>query len=221
MSCIWYRSKPVGQDILIHKIRKRRQSKYETEQRLLLNTCKYCSKLLPNQTALTRHLVQVHGMEKPEKCTQCDYRGITKAELKSHMQTHLSESEKSKNYQCHMCEKSYRARRALIEHEKRHGGEKPYSCQICGKRFSSDASAKFCLDKHNGVKPHKCEFCDKTFLRKEVLKMHTRVHTGEKPFKCHICNKSFSQLSPLRAHLRMHARKDPSCDIRKPKKVKK
>lgn len=174
------------------------------EPRSQPNACKYCNQVFPaDPLALTRHMVREHGMEKPEKCPQCDFRCCEKSSLVRHMKIHLDDKERSKPYRCNECGKEYMGQSHLKSHMETHAGTRQlYNCDVCGKQFKNSSSRKHCLDKHNGVKKYQCTYCDKRFFRKEVMKSHERTHTGEKPFTCEVCGMCFTRSTSRKKHLK-------------------
>lgn len=79
-------------------------------------------------------------MEKPHKCTYCDYSTVELSKLKRHVRVHTDE----RPYLCHLCDYASRDTFRLKRHLRTHTGEKPYECPICKNKFSQS----------NGLKAH-------------------------------------------------------------------
>lgn len=79
-------------------------------------------------------------MEKPHKCTFCDYSTVELSKLKRHIRVHTDE----RPYLCHLCDYASRDTFRLKRHLRTHTGEKPYECPICKNKFSQS----------NGLKAH-------------------------------------------------------------------
>lgn len=88
-----------------------------------------CQKKVSSKTALKYHLKNYHNIGK-------DIGGKPK-ELTNNDVTNKAGSSVSGKFICtHAgCSKSYNVRSYLIEHERKHTGEKPYKCRNCDKNF--------------------------------------------------------------------------------------
>ena len=56
---------------------------------------------------------------------------------KSENENHENKTaEKSRNFECNVCHKSFIVKRSLQRHQQIHTGEKPFQCKVCTKQFS-------------------------------------------------------------------------------------
>ena len=111
---------------------------------------------------------------------------------------------KVKKFNCATCQKQFRDRWNLANHERIHTGEAPYMCNYCKKRFKTKYELKNHERIHTGEKPYQCETCNKRFSQTSSLKTHEKIHTGEFPFDCKTCKKSFRLKPQLKVHERIH-----------------
>ncbi|XP_077323317.1 uncharacterized protein LOC143957054 isoform X2 [Lithobates pipiens] len=117
-----------------------------------------------------------------------------------------------KRFLCTMCGKSFTRRASVIQHQKKHTGEKPYSCSECGKCFDRKRNLMTHHRIHSGEKPFSCSECGRLFAWRASLVEHQRTHTGEKPYPCLECGKCFTQKTHLTKHQRTHTGEKPySC----------
>ena len=120
----------------------------------------------------------VHDKNKPNKCTICDYKSTTKAELKSHIR---SVHEKIK-VQCQLCEASFsRPSRLKLHVASVHEGKKPYQCSNCDFRSAVEAGLKRHVEQVHEKKDRKlCILCNNTFSTNYNLNAHiASVHEGK------------------------------------------
>lgn len=56
---------------------------------------------------------------------------------------------------------------------------KQYQCETCGKFLSNHSNLVQHTRKHTGEKPFSCDICKKSFFRAEHVTNHRRIHTGK------------------------------------------
>ena len=161
--------------------------------------CTQCEKCFTTKSCLMAHL-KIHIGEKPYKCRECEKCFKTKSDLNTHRQMYPCE----KTYKCAQCEKCFYEKSILNRHLRIHMGEKPYRCIHCGKSFSTLSSLNGHQQIHRGEKPYKCIHCGMCFSQRANFSSHLRIHTGEKPYECTSCKKCFREKTFLNIHLRSH-----------------
>ena len=84
--------------------------------------------------------------------------------------------------QCSNCEKVFKSKSSLRDHEIRNHGRK-------GEIF-------------------KCDFesCEKDFTNPALLRNHLRTHTDERPFSCSYCNCNFKAKFHMENHSKRHTK---------------
>jgi len=79
-------------------------------------TCSICYKEFGKIHHMKRHIDQVHSVERPFKCDECNVRFKDKYNLKVHKRIHTGE----KPYNCIICDKRFNQKSALTSHLKIH-----------------------------------------------------------------------------------------------------
>lgn len=132
----------------------------------------------------------------------------------SHLLSH--DPSRPKLYDCKYCDRKFRVKKSLIQHQNIHENKKPYNCQYCEETFFNN-QAKLHHERriHTFHKPYKCEPCDKSFYTKNEINVHTkRKHTRLLNIICDICNKGFISTNDLKAHRPIHDERRPfQCDV--------
>ena len=137
--------------------------------------CKKCNKLFSTLGNLNIHVKTIHDNKLPFKCTFPN------------------------------CQKEYRRKSELIEHERIHFGIKPFVCDICKKSFNIKSNLNSHFKYHSEIRPFKCSFCDKKFKINKDLKDHIKnYHFKIKKYVCNLCGKWFGKLSLLKTHSVTH-----------------
>lgn len=123
-----------------------------------LLTCEDCSFKTDTMHKLKTHR-EVHGEERPYKCSICDKGFKQLAQMHNHKSIHQVTPDSEKWYS--------------IRH-----------CDICKRSFTNQKClAKHVQSVHCKVKPFVCSLCGYSASRKAMMQLHMRTHTGEKPFK--------------------------------------
>ncbi|RZB89886.1 Armet and/or zf-AD domain containing protein [Asbolus verrucosus] len=139
--------------------------------------------------------------KRPELAVKCeDERHETKS---------IKRLKANQTHQCDVCGHILSCRSNLIQHMKRHTGEKPFECDSCQKKFARVEHLKIHKRIHTGERPHQCTICAKRFIQYGSLNAHMRIHSGERPHMCSVCGKSFSQSNSLTYHMRTHTGETP------------
>ena len=137
-----------------------------------------------------------------------------KFKLKSLLKNHQKTHSDQRQYACDQCDKSFKTRSNLTTHQVVHDQESKFFCEECGQQFKHRTSLAAHIRWHKGEKEYKCPYCPKTFNQKGNLKEHTRIHTGDRPFKCEVCSRSFTTSSQHRLHMKRHLGvKQFQCDL--------
>ncbi|GIY64513.1 zinc finger protein 236 [Caerostris extrusa] len=192
--------------------------------------CDTCQMEFQDNKQLYRHLIKVHGEDKPHQCSQCDLSFNKKSNLLLHEATHCTSDPT-----CPECHKRFSRLASLKAHLMHHEVEEDLVCSECGEEFST----QFKLDKH--MQEHLseqamdqtfiCRTCSKGFRKLSYLKEHMKIHSKLKAslhrrqykrnidrsafsHKCYFCGKQFQKPSQLVRHNRIHTGERPfKCDM--------
>ncbi|XP_010885895.2 zinc finger protein 658B isoform X1 [Esox lucius] len=129
---------------------------------------------------------------------------------------------------CHLCSKTFRLRKSLTMHLRRHG-EGAIKCSICSKNFACNKELSGHLANKTGCGPMlrnriavippadykavhlTCPDCLQQFTSENKLKCHMVYHTG-KGFSCSFCGRMFFESRQLDVHIRSHTHRPYLCD---------
>uniref|UniRef100_A0A3B4XV52 Zinc finger protein 568-like n=1 Tax=Seriola lalandi dorsalis TaxID=1841481 RepID=A0A3B4XV52_SERLL len=139
--------------------------------------CRFCGKQFKKDSALIRHMDEIHMGERAFKCSECDKKFARRDHLAVHLRIHTGE----KPHTCSFCGKSFAQSSNLNVHLRMHTGEKPYFCKSCGKMVAHTYHLKTCgITDTTGVKSFRCSVCGKKFHTALKLKGHMNIHEALK-----------------------------------------
>ncbi|KPJ01327.1 Zinc finger protein 254 [Papilio xuthus] len=128
-------------DISIHKQQIKKKLRFP---------CKYCQERFSQENNRTQHLVDAHGLPKPEhKCQLCFKVFITRSLRNNHIK---NVHQKEKNKECDVCHRLFYAKSDVTRHKVTHTKEKKVACESCDTLFATKDS-----------------------LRKHIKRIHTNV----------------------------------------------
>ena len=162
--------------------------------------CNNCKASFSAKGDLVRHNKYKHTLDKPNKCTECNYISVEVSHMNRHMKIHTGE----KPFQCQDCSYACSVGINLKRHELTHSGVKPFKCDICGSLFTLTNSLKEHQAKHVGDGPtNKCSLCPQLLGRKRDVIIHTkRWHFSEQPLPCKHCQQTFPDKYQLNKHMK-------------------
>ena len=129
---------------------------------------------------------------------ESDARNVESVKVASQLKEH---SPTKNTLQYKICNKKYKTKRLLKDHEFLHSDIKPFKCDLCPRAYYRQSCLKVHKAIHKGEKPFECNFCHERFILKTYLSGHLRKHTGERPYGCDQCDKAYKWKSHLRDHI--------------------
>lgn len=139
------------------------------------HNCRYCLKTFHTYRRLSDHVVQCH--EKKFRCTKCDARFYSRAELIQHKLTGCDNV--IKPFECEECALKFTLVGDLEEHQ---------------RRSHTRANAVF-----------QCDECDYKYLSRYALMEHRKTHLPRtNRFKCDLCPASYRYGASLIRHRALH-----------------
>ena len=163
---------------------------------LKLVTCTECGESFKCTASLAYHMKKKYG-EYREQCNSCDYKAITKAQVKNHM---IKIHTKEFKVHCTECGKGFTDKCYLNYHMTVHTGEKKFKCTFCESRFRNSLTQKKHENIHLDIKPYVCHLCPKQFRGDINLSVHVKRHLNQKDHICKTCTRGFIEPSALRKH---------------------
>ncbi|XP_063633400.1 zinc finger protein 726-like [Cydia splendana] len=113
-------------------------------------TCEVCAKSFYTGAELCNHKRMIHMKGKYWYfCDVCEYKSIRSEKVKKHKAKHTAT-----NIPCIVCGMFFEMPDKLIQHQRKHFGEKKFPCPLCDKRFfRKDTVGKHIRSKHKCQMP--------------------------------------------------------------------
>lgn len=121
--------------------------------------------------------VNSHGRVKINKCKQCDFVSVTKAEFYKHNRVHIK-SDKALN--CPQCPFVTEYKHHLEYHLLNHAGAKPFKCPKCDYSCVNKSMLNSHMKSHSKVYQYRCANCNYETKYCHSLKLHLRKY-GHSP----------------------------------------
>lgn len=178
----------------------------EREHSFAVVNCPICAYTARGVADAVQHVRNAHRMAQKPTMNYVQENTFLRKERKSNFAQHA----------CNQCEKSFRKKSDLINHERIHTDERPFKCVECLAAFRTVST----LNRHKLVhseESYLCIACDEKFHCKSSLRNHLTIHTGEKPHECHYCDDTFRTRQQLSRHERKeHSDAVPNCRCQLP-----
>nr|XP_019561159.3 zinc finger protein 883-like [Aedes albopictus]XP_029719964.1 zinc finger protein 883-like [Aedes albopictus] len=134
--------------------------------------CQFCEFKTEIRLLLITHIRDIHGIDRPYICIQCNKGFHRRSDLKKHTFVHSG----VRPFACHVCGKSFSRNTNLTKHLRIHSGFKPHICNVCPRSFANKAD----LVRHQNIhlslgKQFPCSKCNNTYARKDKLLSHERL----------------------------------------------
>ncbi|RVE52021.1 hypothetical protein evm_003299 [Chilo suppressalis] len=125
------KSEKRSHDVTVHGLKCERKLRFP---------CPYCQERFFQENLRVQHLVEKHGMTKPEhKCSVCAKVFITRSLCNNHVKNvHMKE----KNHECDVCHNMFYTKSDVVRHRVTHTGEKKFSCAVCNSLFATKDSLR-------------------------------------------------------------------------------
>ena len=144
--------------------------------------CRICGARLVKRFYLKRHLAEQHGV----------------------LNFGLSlDREQLPKYTCSICDKEFKRRYHLSEHEKVHQVKKRYVCDLCEETFSYKSKlTRHKSTQHEDQPSLSCSVCDHKFKSLWNLNEHFKTHSDSREvFSCNLCTRQYLSRWNLKRHI--------------------
>ena len=147
--------------------------------------------------ALLHYIWDLHTVNMPFKCKQCDYSTKIVQNLNRHFKKHSGE----KHFKCNQCNFASSRTDKLKEHMirgKHQTGKKTYKCDHCDFESESSCNVAKHMRTHYRNKNYKCNMCDYATHKAFNLRRHERTkHQEEMDVDLHLGGTEEQQIERL------------------------
>lgn len=174
--------------------------------------CKLCKKVLCIKKYFYSHLKNHRKQLLCESCgrvfTSMKIFLIHSKRHKKNENVAFSSTTHLESFKCSNCEKLFRTKSNLKDHQNNCLGILPYECRYCDKRFPTTTKLKNHVKlKHDKKFIAICSICNIGFIKVSDYKSHMMTHSTDKKFGCTKCDKTYKSLSNLNFHMKVHDEK--------------
>ena len=143
--------------------------------------CSKCDYKCGSNADLQKHIKAVHDKIKDFKCNKCDYECSGNSNLQKHIKM---VHDKIKDVKCPKCDYACSTNGHIQTHIKMvHDKTKDVKCQKCDYACSTNGHLqKHIKQVHDKIKDHKCDKCEYACSTNESLQTHIKTCTGK--LKC-------------------------------------
>ncbi|XP_050079464.1 zinc finger protein Xfin-like [Anopheles maculipalpis] len=133
------------------------------------------------------------------QCPGCDASFPSQLELEKHSKIQHPKSKGHFHY-CHMCKKSFKTNRGMLQHcAIYHGAQETYCCHMCERQFLTKTNYTNHMRYHQD---HVCCFCNSGWINDTSVLEHVRTSHPDRLFVCHFCSRKERLKKCLNRHLR-------------------
>lgn len=183
--------------------------------------CRLCpNKKFHSKSQRLSHESKMHSGNRYQ-CQICFKSFSSKHGLRTHVETHLLESQRHKKFKCNECDRSYYSGSSLSYHRSTHSMEQevgPHVCRKCSKEFAKRQGLRTHMTIHR-MYPFDCHFCKLHFSSDEKREIHENAKHkiakfGRRTLECYMCKIPMKNLWHLQLHFRKHTGERPfRCNI--------